>query len=190
VIPPATQADLMFRLARAAAFSVVCLGLSVTAHVLTGSSVSASSAAGGLALAFLTALAVSGRERTTAVILPVLVALQVALHLLFSFAHAASPVEMAGHAHSALLPSLGMLVMHGWAVGLTSLWLARGEAALWAVLRRLGVRLRLVLIVHTDPAYAAFLTPRTAEPEILRPAILRHAVSRRGPPWSVTLTSG
>ena len=132
MIPPATPAGLTFRLARAAAFSVVCLGLSVTAHVLAGSSVSASSAAGGLALAFLTALAVSGRERTTAVILPVLVALQVALHLLFSFAHAASPVEMAGHAHSALLPGLGMLVMHGWAVGLTSLWLARGEAALWA----------------------------------------------------------
>ncbi|SNS42478.1 hypothetical protein SAMN05216276_100981 [Streptosporangium subroseum] len=190
MIPPATPAGLTFRLARAAAFSAVCLGLSVTAHVLAGSSVSAPSAAGGLALAFLTALAVSGRERTTAVILPVLVALQVALHLLFSFAHAASSVAMAGHAHSALLPDLGMLVMHGWAVGLTSLWLARGEAALWAMLRRLGVRLRLVLIVHADPAYASFLTPCTAEPEILRPEILRHAVSRRGPPWSVTGTSG
>lgn len=184
------SATLSFRLARAAAFSAVCLGLSVMAHVLAGSSVSAPSAAGGLAIAFLTALAVSGRERTLAVILPVLAGLQAVLHLLFSLAHAASPAEVAGHVHSGLMPTLGMLMMHGWAVGLTSLWLARGEAALWAVLRRLGVRLRLLLIVHAAPTCTSFFTPGTAEPEILRSAVLRHAVSRRGPPLPVTVASG
>jgi hypothetical protein len=160
------------------------------AHVFAGGSVSAPSATGGLALAFLMALAVSGRERTLTVILPLLGGLQVGLHVLFSFEHAASPVEVIGHVHSGLVPGLGMLVVHGVAVGLTSLWLARGEAALWALLRRLGVRLRLVLVVHADPAYTSFLTPRTAEPELLRSAVLRHAVSRRGPPGPVTVISG
>ncbi|MDP9842372.1 MFS transporter [Streptosporangium lutulentum] len=187
---PTPPAGLTFRLARAAAFSAVCLGLSVTAHVLAGNQVSAPSAAGGLALAFLTALGASGRERTPAVIMPVLVGLQAVLHLLFSFAHATSHVEITGHVHSGLLPDLGMLVAHGWAAGLTSLWLARGEAALWAMLRRLDVRLRLLLVVCADPAYTAFLPSRTAEPAILRSAILRHAVSRRGPPGSVTAVSG
>jgi hypothetical protein len=180
------SATLPFRLARAAAFSAVCLGLSVTAHVFSGGSVSAPSAAGGLALAFLLVLAVSGRERPLTVILPLLAGLQAVLHVLFSLAHPAPPAEVAGHAHS----GLGMLVVHGVAIGLTSLWLARGEAALWALLRRLGVRLRLVFIVRTDPTRTPFLTSRMAEPELLRSAVLRHAVSRRGPPGPVIVTSG
>jgi hypothetical protein len=184
------SATLPFRLVRAAAFAAVCLGLGVAAHVFAGGSVSAPSAVGGWAPVFLAALAVSGRERTPVVILPLLAGLQVGLHVLFSLAHATSHVEVTGHGHSGLVPGLGMLVVHGMAVGLTSLWLARGEAALWAMLRRLGVRLRLLLVVYTDPAYTSFLPSCAAEPAILRSAILRHAVSRRGPPGPVTVISG
>ncbi|WP_436758399.1 MFS transporter [Streptosporangium sp. V21-05] len=187
---PATP---LLRLARAAAFAAVCLGLSVMAHVLAGGSVSVPAATVALVLAFAAALAASGRERTLAVILPLLAGAQAGLHVLFSLAHAASPAEMAemiGHAHSGLLPGLGMLVAHGWAVGLTALWLARGEAVLWALLRRLGVRLRRVLIVVVTPEYASFLTAAAIEPGVLRPAVLRHVVSRRGPPRIVTATSG
>ncbi|MEV4244318.1 MFS transporter [Streptosporangium canum] len=184
------SATLPFRLARATAFAVVCLGLSVMGHVLVGSPVPVPAAAGGLVLAFLAALAVSGRERTLAVILPVLAGLQVMLHLLFSLAHAALPAEVSGHAHSRLLSGLSMLVVHGWAAGLTSLWLARGEAALWAMLRRLGVRLRLLLTVHADPAHTSLLTPGTAEPNIRLSSGLRHAVNRRGPPRSAIALSG
>ncbi|MEV7013359.1 MFS transporter [Streptosporangium sp. NPDC051022] len=189
-LPVTLPATMPFRLARAAAFATACLGLSVMAHVLAGGTVSAPSAAGALALAFTAALAVSGRERTPAAILPLLTGLQAGLHVLFSLAHAASPAQGAGHAHSGLLPGLGMLIMHGWAVGLTSLWLARGEAALWALLRRLGARLYRVLIVYTAPPYTSLLSPGPIEPKPLRSAVLRHAVSRRGPPPAVTATSG
>ncbi len=187
---PIMPATLPFRLARAAAFAAVCLGLSVMAHVLAGGSVSVPTATVALALAFAAALAVSGCERTLAVILPVLAGAQAGLHVLFSLAHAASPAEMIGHVHSGLLPGLGMLVAHGWAVGLTALWLARGEAVLWALLRRLGVRLRRVLVVVVTPAYTSFLTAGAIEPGVLRPAVLRHVVSRRGPPRIVTVTPG
>ncbi|MBB4941955.1 hypothetical protein FHR32_006341 [Streptosporangium album] len=159
------------------------------AHVFAGGSVSAPSTAGALALAFVAAFAMSGRERTLMAILALLASLQAGLHVLFSLAHAASPAEAIGHVHSGLVPGLGMLVMHGWAVGLTSLWLARGEAALWTLLRRLDARLCRVLIVHATPAYTSFFMPSTIEPEVLRSAVLRHAVSRRGPPRLVTATS-
>ncbi|MER6825579.1 MFS transporter [Streptosporangium sp. NPDC000563] len=190
---PIMPATLPFRLARAAAFAAVCLGLSVLAHVLAGGSVSVPSAAAALALAFLAAFAVSGRERTLAVILPLLAGVQAGVHVMFSLAHAASPAEMAqmiGHVHSGLLPGLGMLVAHGWAVGLTALWLARGEAVLWELLRRLGVRLCRVLVAVVTPAYTSFLTAGAIEPGALRSAVLRHVVSRRGPPRIVTATFG
>ncbi|MEV4748867.1 MFS transporter [Streptosporangium sp. NPDC049248] len=183
-------ATLPFRLARAATFAAVCLGLGVLAHLLAGGSVSAPVSATALALAFGVGLAVSGRERTLVVILPLLAGVQAGLHVLFSLSHVASPAEMIGHVHSGLLPGLGMLVGHGWAVGLTALWLARGEAVLWALLRRLGVRLCRVLVMLVTPAYVSLLSAGTIEPGVLRPAVLRHAVSRRGPPWIVTATSG
>ncbi|GGL50801.1 MFS transporter [Planomonospora parontospora] len=185
----AMPASLPFRLARAAVFTAVCLGLGVAAHLFAGGPVSAPGAVGGTALAFAAALAAAGRERSAAVILPLLAGLQAALHLLFSLTHAVPPAEAAGqHAHSGLLPGLGMLVMHGWAVGLTALWLARGEAALWALLRRLPVRLRL-LLAHAVPDLTPFFAVPATEPAPPRPALLRHAVRRRGPPPQVVAAS-
>ncbi len=175
-------------------FAVVCLGLGVAAHVLGGASVPAPAMVAALGVAFAAAYPLAGRERPLAVILPLLAGLQVLLHLLFSLSHAAH--APAGHphaallpdlgmlAHSGLVPDLGMLAAHGWAVGLTALWLARGEAALWSLLRRLAVRLLVIwLPLLTTP----FSTPLcTTEPPVLRSAVLRHVVSRRGPPRAVT----
>ncbi|MFC6538996.1 hypothetical protein ACFQES_19785 [Nonomuraea salmonea] len=77
-----------------------------------------------------------------------------------------------------------MLITHGWAVGLTALWLARGEAALWGLLRRLAIRL---LVLWLPLLVTPFFTPpATTEPLILRSAVLRYVVSRRGPPRVVT----
>ncbi|WP_103957064.1 MFS transporter [Nonomuraea solani] len=172
-----------FRLARTTVFAVVCLGLGVAAHMLGGASVPAPAMLGALGLAFGAAYPLAGRERSIAVILPLLAGLQVVLHLLFSLSHAASPAQMAGHLHSGLVPGLGMLITHAWAVGLTALWLTRGEAAFWALLRRLAVRLLVIwLPLLTTP----FSTPLwTAEPRVPRSAVLRHVVSRRGPPRAV-----
>lgn len=173
------NAGMGFRLVRAAAFAVACLGLGVVAHFFGGGGVSGPGMAAGLGLSFAAALPLTGRERTTRVILPLLASLQVALHLVFSLAHSAAPATAAGgHLHA----GLGMVVVHGWAAVLTALWLARGEAALWSLLRRLAIRLRLVLAVPFVPAWPSFTIPAASGPRVPRTAVLRHEVTRRGPP--------
>ncbi|MEU3170314.1 MFS transporter [Streptosporangium sp. NPDC006930] len=168
----------------------MCLGLGALAHVLGGGVVSAPAAAGALALAFLTALPATGGERGMAVIWPLLAATQVALHLLFSTVHLiAPPAEIGGHTHpgSGLVPGLGMVVTHAWAGALAALWLARGEAALWAVLRRLAVRVLRLLTVRCDPTAEPtrpWLTTSPAPP-LLRSVLLRYALSGRAPPLSI-----
>ncbi|WP_371786592.1 MFS transporter [Streptosporangium subroseum] len=185
------SAGLTFRLARAAVFAVVCLGLGVVAHLSGGGGVSAGPAVCGLAVAFLAALPASGGERGMGVIWPMLAGMQVAFHLLFSTgplffpaAFLAPLAETGGHPHSGLVPGLGMLVMHGAAGALTALWLSRGEAALWAALRYLAIRLcRLLLIrCETTAAPPGVKHPGSSAPVVFRSALLRHAVSRRGPP--------
>ncbi|MFC4056732.1 MFS transporter [Planomonospora corallina] len=193
----------LLRIARAAAFAVVCVGLSAAAHLLAGGEVCARSAATGLVLAFAAGAAAAGRERPLAVILPLLAGAQVVLHVLFSMAHGALTHGALSHAsmahavpvaeaaaHTGLMPSLGMLVTHGWTVALTALWLARGEAALWALLRRLPLRLRRLLLVYRLPDPVPFFTAAATEPVAPRLAVLlRHAVHRRGPPRRVAAAS-
>ncbi|MEV4224850.1 MFS transporter [Nonomuraea sp. NPDC049725] len=177
------SSSLPFRLIRTAVFAGVCLGLGVVAHVFGGGNVTGSALVAGFAAAFCLALPVAGRERGAYVIMPLLGTAQAVLHVLFSLAHAGSAAEAVAHvAHassSGLVPGLGMLVAHGWATALTALWLARGEAALWGLLRRLVTRLLAVLLPVLDTPFSA---PRTVEPPVLRSAVLRHVVSLRGPP--------
>lgn len=185
-------ASLSFRLVRATAFAVVCAGLGVFAHIVAGGTVSLGSAMTGFTASFAAGALVSGRERGPAAVLALLTTLQVALHLLFSLAHTVSTPDLASpalaggsHAHAGLLPGLGMLVMHGWAVGLTALWLARGEAALWALVRRIGVRLGLRLPLAPGPIVVPFHAVPPPCPLVLRSALLDHVVSGRGPPLSL-----
>ncbi|MFB9248751.1 MFS transporter [Sphaerisporangium melleum] len=153
------------------------------AHVLAGGALSTPHVFGGLVLAFGAALPLTGRERTLRVILPLLAAVQVALHLIFSLAHLVPLGPPGGHAHSGLVPGIGMLIMHAWAVTLTALWLAHGEAVLWGLLRRLGVGLCRLLLAHLRPVPMPASVPAgDAEPREPRSALLRHALTRRGPP--------
>ncbi|GAA0425797.1 hypothetical protein Acor_54380 [Acrocarpospora corrugata] len=179
------------RLARAAAFAVVCAGLGILAHRLGGGVVSERAAACGLAVAFLAALPATARERGTGAITLLLAGVQVVLHLLFWFASTLAPLAVTGeHVHSGLVPGLGMLVTHVWAVVLTALWLARGEAALWAVLRRLIVRVLRLMICRTPVATPpATLRGDSPGPEVLRSALLRHVTSGRAPP-AIPLPTG
>jgi hypothetical protein len=178
-----SPAALPFRIARAAAFAVVCLGLGLGAHVLAGGVPTWQGAGLGLAVGFAAAVPLSGRERTLRTILPLLAGVQVALHLLFSMGPAALlGGQPAGHAHGGLTPSVGMLVAHAWAAGLTAIWLARGEAALWRLLRGLAVRLIRLLAGPRVPGYAAPVMVRTDRERPLRSATPRHVISRRGPP--------
>ncbi|WP_433214956.1 MFS transporter [Microtetraspora malaysiensis] len=187
--PRPLSAGPTLRLARATAFAVVSSGLGAVAHLFGGGVVSGRAMMYGLALGFLTALPVAGRERGFGVILPLLTGTQAVLHLIFANVSAVSAVPvcgLGGHTHGGLAPGVGMLVAHGWAVTLTALWLARGEAALWSVLRRLAVRLRLALVTGDDAVTLkvgrGVAAPTTTS---LRSVLLRHAVSGRAPPATI-----
>lgn len=177
------SATMPLRALRAAAFAAVSVMLGIAAHAFAGGSVSAPSVVVALLVSFLPAQALAGRERSAAVIAVTLAATQLVLHVLFAGAHAVEPV-VAGHAHgqSWLVPGLGMLVMHGWAIGLTALWMSHGEAALWALLRRLAVRLLVAVLAFVDPAARTAVPAPAERPAILRSILLGHEMGRRGPP--------
>ncbi|WP_431930081.1 MFS transporter [Nonomuraea jabiensis] len=178
-------ASLPFRLARAAVFAVVCVTLSVLAHLLGGGSVAGPVMAGGLLLAFGAAAAASGRERSLAVILPLLAGLQVVLHVLFSLSHTPAVHMAHGHAHQGLAPSTGMLVAHAGAAALIALWLARGEAALWGLLHRSTARLcQVLLVVFPDPVHEPVAVVTAPEPGRPCSVAVAHAAPRRGPPFT------
>ncbi|MEW9550338.1 MFS transporter [Nonomuraea sp. NPDC050783] len=177
------RARLPLRLARTAAFSAVCVTLAALAHVLGGGSGPAPWAAGlGLAAAAGLGLALCGRERPAPVIVLVLAGAQLGLHELFAGGDASrvtAYVPVHGHGQG-LAVNAGMLAAHLTATLVTGLWLARGEAALWALLRRAGRRLALLrpaavpAVRRCPPVVRARAVP-------LRPA-LRHCLARRGPP--------
>ncbi|MCG5217383.1 MFS transporter [Streptosporangium sp. KLBMP 9127] len=142
--------------------------------------------AGGTAVMLL-ATALAGRERSAAAIATGLVATQLVLHELFAFDDPSGiSLALHGHAGAGLGESAGMLVAHLTATLITAWWLARGEAALWSLLRRLGAaatRRLDALLRATAPATPRPGIRRTRSPRGLPAALLiRHSVTRRGPP--------
>ncbi|SDJ75559.1 MFS transporter [Nonomuraea jiangxiensis] len=174
------RARLPLRLARTAAFTAVCVTLAALAHVLGGGSAPEPWVAGlGLVAVFGLGLALCGRERSTAAINVLLVIAQLGLHELFAGEETAY-VSVHEHGQGGLAINLGMLLTHLTASVITGLWVARGEAALWALLRRLGRRLVLlapVVVPAVRPAVPVVLTR-----VVPLPPVLRHSVARRGPP--------
>ncbi|MGW4476516.1 MFS transporter [Nonomuraea sp. NPDC004354] len=187
------RADLPLRLTRAAAFSAVCVLLAALGHRAaggTGPSGWVLGLGGGAVLAV--ALALSGRERSSTTVNVTLVALQAGLHELFGLdgtaalfgtAHGRGAAVLGyGQAHeSGLGESLGMLLAHLTVTLVTGWWLARGEAALWSLLRRLGHRLIRLLPPPTAVAVRPAPVP-AARRAIGGGPLLRHVVTRRGPP--------
>jgi hypothetical protein len=180
------RAHLPLRLMRAAAFSAVCVTLAVLGHVAAGGSGPApwAVAAGGSAVMSMTML-LAGRERSTATISVGLSALQLALHELFALGGPAG-VSLVPHSHGrGFGESLGMLVAHLTATLITGWWLARGEAALWALLHSARHRLGAMFRLLRPPRVAVALpraVPSPVTPAPVRDVLLRHSVSRRGPP--------
>lgn len=173
------HANLSLRLTRSAAFSAVCVSLAALAHWLAGGSGPGPLMlvmGGGAVLAL--GLVLGGRERSTATVGLALAATQVGLHELFGTTFGPAPGTL--HHGQGLSEGLGMLLAHLSATLITGWWLARGEAALWAVLRRLGV-LILPTAVPVSPL-SVRLAPLPRFTWIVRRSALRHIVSRRGPP--------
>ncbi|MEV0632194.1 MFS transporter [Nonomuraea wenchangensis] len=195
--PASGPAGFALRALRAAVFAAVSLLLGLVAHLLAGGPVAAGWLLPAWGVAFGPAYLLAGRERTLPVIVATLAVAQVALHLLFSSAHAVE-AAVAGHLHAGhaghaaqagLVPDAGMLVMHAWAVLLAATWLARGEAALWAVLRRLAVRLFAVVVAVIVPAVRPLIAAPVREPVAPRPVLLGHEMGRRGPPFGRAVTA-
>lgn len=179
------RARLPLRLTRTAAFSAVCVTLAALGHLAAGGSGPepwAVAAGGATVMAVVAALA--GRERSATTIGVTLSGLQLFLHELFAFDDP-SGISLAIHAHGGRLgENLGMIIAHLTATLITGWWLSRGEAALWALLRATGQRLGAALRLLPLPSIPT--PPRTAPPAVApAPAVgrlLRHTVSRRGPP--------
>ncbi|GII62241.1 hypothetical protein Skr01_23260 [Sphaerisporangium krabiense] len=187
------EASLALRLARSAVFTVVCVGLAAGAHRFAGADGPGvgALASGGLAVMAATAL-LARRERSPATVVAWLLAGQLLLHKWFGAAVVAAPVH--GHgmpvAHGqGLGVGVGMLLAHLTAALLTGWWLARGESALWSLLRAAGAR-----AVRRLGVPLALLRRGTAPPPrpvpvrdvhaVRIPAgrVLRHSLARRGPP--------
>ncbi|MBN6055082.1 MFS transporter [Nonomuraea sp. RK-328] len=199
------RARLPLRLARTAVFSAVCVVLASLAHVAGGGTAPApGTAALGLGAASALALVLTGRERQPLTINLALVAAQALLHELFSAGGPTGYVALHLHdspaggmrlafetgapADRGLAVGAGMLAAHLTATLLTGWWLARGEAALWSLLRRLhdGLERHLGRALLAG-AFPAMPSARQAPPVVRVRAVppdpaLRHCLARRGPP--------
>jgi hypothetical protein len=186
------------RWVRAAGFAAACAGLAALGHLAGGGGLDRSASLVGFLLVLGPALALTGRERTFASIVPATAASQVVLHILLMRAAghplvAARPdtVAMDGGgepmAHSGV-PGLGMLLMHAVSVLVTSAWLEWGEARLCALVRVLaGWVLRplvflLVFAAGRSPGVRRPVPRGRADERAPVQAVLRYAVARRGPP--------
>ena len=175
---------LLFRIARAATFAVVCVLLGTAAHAVAGGAVCGQALAGEMAVAFGAGLAATGRERGPGVILALLAITQVVLHVLLSSTPTSHGMGVVGgHLHLGAAPRPGMLLLHGFATVMTALWLARGESALWALLRLLGsYPSRLVLPWPQGASVAGQWRPAVPELAMPRSAATPRRVGDRGPP--------
>jgi hypothetical protein len=186
------RATLSLRLARSAAFSVVCVLLAVGAHRFAGGAgpTPRSLLVGGIVV-MTGATCVAGRERSPSAVVGLLLTAQAFLHQLLGPATPPVTPVVPSHPHDhPLSVRVGMLSLHLTAALITGWWLSRGEAAVWAILGRLGAGafrwLVPLLALLRQAAGSAGSRPRvTPYAHAARPrpqAHLRHAVIRRGPP--------
>lgn len=200
----------VLRSTRAAIFAAVCASLAAAAHTLAAhTAVAPWSVAVGFAAVYAVAWTLGGAERSLITIMGGLLGGQFALHSLFT---SAMPGMSAMSGTSA--PGMGHVSEHlatatpghpgGWsamtlahvaAAVLSAWWLRRGERAAWrlarwaATLASRPVRMLLALLDAPPRAVvAAPISSRTTAPSrASRARLLRHAVVRRGPPFTSTV---
>lgn len=186
-----TDARSPIRALRAALFAAVCIALAATGHSFISAhdipipalltAFAATAAVGWLA---------GGRRRGVPAIGTGLLAVQGALHLIFSGAggHPSTRhrhAEPATTSMAAMDVDAGMLAAHLVAAAVCALWLARGEAAFFRLAHAVGhlafTPLRLLLTLVRLPA-APRPVPQSPRPRRLHGVHLAHALTRRGPP--------
>lgn len=166
------------RVARAGVSAAAAVGLGMAGHALAGGSPTLLGALLAALSVFVPSWLLAGRERGWSVIAVVQVAGQQVVHPLLVTASGAPEPSALPHDMMFFLHVVGALVM--------AVWLRLGERRAWAATRRLVARLVLWLsrLLATPPAPVP--TPPRAQdgPPVPRPrpVLLRHALSRRGPP--------
>jgi hypothetical protein len=188
------------RALRMTVFAAVCVVLAATAHWLdSGLRPGAAPLVLGGGIALFVANRLAGQERSLPAIAGCVIAIQAVLHVVFVLCdtgHRVAGAHAAAHGAVATVePRLGMsggmALAHLIAAMAAAAWLRRGEAALWSLCRwlsaRTGAPLRLLLAVLAAgvPGAGPLVLPATqggGQPR--RTRLLRHVVSRRGPPCS------
>ncbi|MEU9480161.1 hypothetical protein [Streptomyces sp. NPDC048191] len=187
---------------RAAVFAAVCVLLAAAGHGLAMGDMPPLWADGvGFGAVFVFGWVLSRRERSLPGIGAAMLATQAGLHFGFGAAHrTAGPTHsyamhmasMSGHAMAGM-PADAMphpapahaTAAHLLAALAASWWLRRGEAALWSVLRRAVALVPRLIAWWRDTPLPASVEHAPRMPTAPRPprlTLLRHAVSRRGPP--------
>jgi hypothetical protein len=165
---------------RALVFAAACAAVTAALHVIAGGSpIGSGTVTAAVAVLTPLAYAIGGRQRGAGALTAACALAQSGLHAWFILA--------SGHAQH-LVPGPSMLMAHALAMGVTAVWLARGDAALTVFLELLVIAfapaLRLRLLETAGPV----LPPRriAPSPEGVRPQLLllAAAVPRRGPPKS------
>ncbi|WUH98772.1 hypothetical protein OHR68_35535 [Spirillospora sp. NBC_00431] len=186
------------RWVRAASFAATCAGLATLGHLAGGGAFDRSAALTGFLLVLGPAVALTGRERSLASIVPATAVAQIVLHVLLVRAAAGHPamaarpdVAAGGPAdvtHHGGVPGMGMLLMHAVSVLVTSAWLEWGETRLCALVRVLAgwvLRPLVFLLLCAAGRFPRRPRPAPRGPADKRPSgqvVLRYAVARRGPP--------
>ncbi|MEU9291717.1 hypothetical protein AB0D57_45680 [Streptomyces sp. NPDC048275] len=184
---------------RAAVFAVLCVLLAAEGHRLaTGEAPPLWADGAGFLAVFAVGCLLGGRERSLLGIGGGMLAAQAGLHLGFEAARPRMAMNMHGahmaHAHThAMTPHA--TAVHVATALLATWWLRRGEAALWSLLRwavALVPGLAAWWRVRTGPSHVRVnrdvVCQNRTEPRPLRQVLLRHAVSRRGPPAGLAYT--
>jgi hypothetical protein len=184
------------RLVRAAAFTVVCVSLTLLAHEMASREPVPGWMTGvGAAIVFGVAATLGGYERSLGTILAGLLGGQFGLHVLFAAAQPHVSAHL-GHAQptvsatEAAQSGWGMTLAHVASALVSAWWLRRGERAAWSLAGRIAALAAFPL----TRILALFGGVRINGPVRVRPyvlaapppvyAMLRYAVVLRGPPPS------
>ncbi|MFF1933217.1 hypothetical protein [Streptomyces sp. NPDC058228] len=195
------RASLAVRSLRAAVFAAVCVLLAAAGHGLaTGAAPPVWTPVAGFLAVFVLGCLMGGRERSQVGIGGAMLGTQAGLHVMFGAFRPLATARLHGaltaHAHAmvhshVMGPTHAMTshaaAAHIAAALLASWWLRRGEAALWtllcwavALVPGLAAWWRAPTSLLPAPVYVG--AGCDAGPWSLRRFLLRHIVSRRGPP--------
>lgn len=202
------EVDRSLRAARAVVFAAACVGVSAGGHVwMSDATIPAFALLAAVLTATVAGYGLAGRERGFAPIAGLMLAGELGLHVLFTWAQhttaASTPTTsaMAGMGTPVAMDPMpgwmsahgcvGMVAVHAAAGLVCAWWLWRGETAVFRLLRTLAHRAVLLLVSLLSPLPSVIADRAAAVPDrrhARTPAATRllvHAVVRRGPPAPV-----